>query len=174
METKEIEQQFIKKIDCLPTGERVALKRSCGVMLDMAPGIAFQAFFKCLPDSVNSYDYDKWFAASCYRCLWKEDQIHAIPFENALKAVSAQGCSAIEKRMMVILDCPWESEGFLCSKLARLMKLVLQKGYVVDIPAFLKDLSAWDSPYRNVQKKWVRTFYTSKPDENTPRRTELC
>ena len=165
MENLAIERLYIKKVDLLPSGERVALKRACGVTLDQAPGNAFQAFFKCVPEMVASEDLDKWFAAACFRCLWKEEQRNAIHFESALRQLSENGFTSIGKRIMTLLDCPWDSDGFLCGKMTRLMKMVMQKGYVVDIPSLLNDLCYWNNPSRMVQKKWVRTFYASKIDK---------
>lgn len=144
---------FFERLDTLTKGERTALKRSCGVMLQKADGAAIAAFYKCLPYNVPRYVEDKWFAAASIHCLW-EKEIRE-PFTRVIGRMNAES-STIEGRVIALSDMAWDEDGFFLSKLIRLIKMAKQKGFAIDAGALLQDLIWWDSDSRTVQRRWLK------------------
>ena len=69
------------------------------------------------------------------------------------------------KKMKVLMDLPWDREGFLAGKLCRLLKFCQSKGIVVDGKELLEDLLSWDRDDRQIQRKWAREFYRMESDK---------
>jgi len=158
-EAKTWEATFIERIDELQTGERTALKRSCGVLLNNADIRAFNAFYKALLLKVPAKDEDIWFFAGCVRAQWDSTQRNALPFEKAMADFSKKdGSDSFQKRFVTLLDTPWSEDGYLAVKLTRIIKLLKQKGYVINAESLLRDLRGWNNEDRYVQKKWAKTF----------------
>lgn len=144
---------FFERLDTLTKGERTALKRSCGVMLQQADGVAIAAFYKCLPYSVPRNAEGKWFAAASIHCLWENETRE--PFERAIGKMKVES-NTVEGRVIVLSDMSWDDDGLFLSKLVRLIKMAKQKGFAIDANALLKDLIYWDSDSRNVQRRWLK------------------
>ena len=70
MENQSSYESFLKRVDALSTGNRVALKRSVGVMLSEADGKAIAAFYRCVTPAIPQWQEDRWFATACIKCLW--------------------------------------------------------------------------------------------------------
>ena len=66
-------------------------------------------------------------------------------------------------RVENLLDTTWDADGYMLTKLARLVKLVKQKSgdVAVDFPDFLEDLLRWNYDSQPVQRKWARTIFAS-------------
>ena len=159
----ENEYQFIVKCDGLSTGERAALKRNCGKLLNSAGSDAFTVFYRILPHGVPAYLEDRWFCAACLRCMWRPDEVPGLPIEKAMcqKRIQSEETGGLTKRIEALLDTEWDSDGFMCQKLWRMVKLLKSDGYDIDTAALLCDLEGWNSENRYIQKKWARQYYTS-------------
>ena len=65
----EYQKQFFDRLDRLTNGERAALRREAGIMLQEADGTALTAFYRCLPASVDKWQEEKWLAVAECRGL---------------------------------------------------------------------------------------------------------
>lgn len=166
----EKEALFIEKIDKLSTGERVALKRSGGKLLNEASAEALGAFYKALPYGVSQNMEDRWFFAATLRCMWKPDEHMEMSLEKATADYASKGefSDSYEKRIMSLLDMSWDEDGFMASKIWRTVKMLKQKGYVIDVVPLIKDLYLWNSESRFVQKRWARTYWHTDSNKNLP------
>ena len=170
----------LSKTDTLEKKDRVLLKRSCGAMLSEADGQTLTVFYRLLPKSVRSYEEELWFLALCIHCLWdEEDNGKRRPMEKQISAMKYREelTESFDHRFTVLLDTPWNSDGYLNQKLTRMAKLLKQKGYPVDGAELLDALLHWDAPNRIIQKKWVRAFcntedLTENDDDKTENETE--
>ena len=52
---------FFVRLDALPKGSRVALKRAAGTMLQQTDGRTMRIFYQCLPDMVAPWQEDRAF-----------------------------------------------------------------------------------------------------------------
>ena len=154
-------EKFFENLSNLSTGEKAALRRNAGIMLTDASGNAIIAFYKCLPYEEKNRE-DVWFAVACIYCLSKEHGTNGI--EDCF-AIMKNDSDSIRNRLASLLDMKWDSDGFFLSKLSRMVKMTLQKGYLFDCEALLKDLLWWEHPDRFVQKKWAKALFNVKPEE---------
>jgi CRISPR type I-E-associated protein CasB/Cse2 len=69
-------------------------------------------------------------------------------------------------RLESLLDLSWDEDGYLLTKLTRLVKVVKSKNYAVDCASLLGDLLYWNGEKQTVQLKWARALYM-KPEEKT-------
>lgn len=157
-----VNHEFFERLDRLTKGERTALKRNAGVMLDEADGKAIRAFYSCLPAAVRRGEA-RYFAAACFHCLWDADA-ERIALEQAFFQLGKDEelSGSLEHRLVTMLDFPWEEDGFLLTKLSRMMKLVRSKGIAIDCNSLLEDLLYWNAENRSVQKKWARALYINE------------
>lgn len=157
---------FFRKIDALPKGDRVSLKREAGTMLSQANGRAIRVFYQCLPYSVPQWQEERAFAAACLHCLWDADEARRQPMEQVFYQLGRnQNVSeSVGHRVEVLLDLPWDEDGFLLTKLSRMVQLAKSKGYAVDCRKLLEDLLYWNGEKQTIQRKWARALYI-KPEE---------
>lgn len=157
---------FFQKIDTLPKGERVSLKREAGTMLNQANGHAVRVFYQCLPYDIPQWQEDRAFAAACLHCLWDGDENRRQPMEQVFYQLGRDQdvSESVGHRLEVLLDLSWDEDGFLLRKLSRLVQLAKSKGYAVDCGQLLEDLLYWNGEKQSVQRKWARALYM-KPDE---------
>lgn len=163
MNERQRSDSFFARLDKLRSGERAALKRSAGSMLSEAGGPAMAAFFQCLPYEVAMEN--RWFAAACFHCMWDAGS-QGVPLEKILCRLKNESDS-MKNRIAALLDQRWDEDGYLLTKLCRMIKMVRQKGYCVDCAALLEDLLYWNSDAQIVQRKWARAVYqiTDPTDE---------
>ena len=154
-------EAFMTKLDNLSKGERTALKRECGTMLQRADGAAISAFYRCLPAGTSEKQESRSFAVACIHCLWEEGT--GVPIEKLFSFLRMESDTA-EKRLAAVTDMPWDEDGLFLAKLVRLIKMAKQKGYQVDTQQLLKDLLNWDSEKRYVQRRWLKTMYINQED----------
>lgn len=156
---------FFQQIDALPNGERVSLKREAGTMLHQADGHAMRVFYQCLPYSTPQWQEGRAFAAACLHCLWDRDENHRQPMEQIFYQLGRDQdvSESVGHRLAVLLDLPWDEDGFLLTKLSRLVRLAKSKGYAVDCQQLLEDLLYWNGEQQIIQRKWARALYM-KPE----------
>ena len=157
--------QFINRICWLGNGDRAALKRTAGIMLAEADGKAVAAFYRCLPFGIPQWQEERWFAVACLRCLWDAETDGGEPFEKVVGRMlkDEKVSDSIGHRVEVLLDTAWDEDGYMLTKLTRLMKLIRQKSdrESVDFEALLEDLIGWNSEKQYVQRKWARSIFTN-------------
>lgn len=154
-------EKFFENLSNLSTGEKAALRRNAGIMLNDADGNAIIAFYKCLPYEEKCKE-SVWFAVACIYCLSKD---HGTVGIEECFAIMKNDSDSIRNRLAGLLDMKWDDDGFFISKLSRMVKMTLQKGYLFDCEALLKDLLYWEHPDRFVQKKWAKALFNVKPEE---------
>ena len=142
-------------------GLRATFRRNAGELLQTADGRAVTAFYRvCVGVPISKGDEDKCFFAICAACLWKpEEWPRAVSLMAGARILNPDERGTLEKRLRVLLDLPWDDEGYFAAKLCRLLKYCRSKSLVIDGKSLMKDLTGWDSDKRFVQKRWVREFY---------------
>ena len=160
-------EAFFAHLDRLPKGDRAVLKREAGTMLSQADGRALRVFYQFLPRDAASWQEDRIFAAACLHCLWDERASGRQPLEQIFSRMGRNRAlsGSLSHRLETILDLAWSEDGFLLTKLTRLIHLVRHRGYAVDCNILLQDLLAWNGDRQTVQLKWARALY-AKPEEN--------
>lgn len=157
---------FLERVNALSTGERAVLKRSAGKMLHEADGRAIAAFYKCYPLEAGETQ-KKWFAVACIYCMWnwEEEQREARPLPHILSDLRREETisESMEHRLTGLLDLKWDDDGYLLTKLVRIIKMVKAKGYAVDCVALLKSLQGWNYDSQYVQREWAYSFYRTNP-----------
>jgi CRISPR type I-E-associated protein CasB/Cse2 len=159
----ETQQRFFARLNQLGSGERAALRREAGTMLREADGAALAAFYRCLPASVDAVQESKWFAVACMRCLWDAGEENGKPFERVIAELIKRSelSDSTRHRVEILLDTRWDSDGYMLTKLARLVKLIRQRSdrTMLDFPALLDDMIYWNSEFQISQRKWARTIF---------------
>ena len=142
-------------------GLRAVFRRNAGELLQTADGRAVTAFYRLNGGgAVSERNEDRCFFAVCAACLWKADEwTRAVPLTTGARKLNSDDKAAFEKRIRVLLDLPWDDEGYFATKLSRLLKYCKSKNMVVDGKSLMRDLINWDNDERFVQKRWVRELY---------------
>ena len=158
-------KELFQRLNELNTGDRAALRREAGVMLRQADGPAVTAFYSCLPATVQTWQEERWFAIACLRCLWDASEESGRPFEQVVADLIRSGelSDSTKHRVELLLDTEWDEDGYMLTKLARLLKLVRQKSdrARLDFSALLDDLLGWNSDKQYVQRKWARAIFSN-------------
>ena len=160
----ENQKRFFDCLNRLGTGERAALRREAGIMLQDTDGMALTVFYRCLPSTVDSWQESKWFAVACLRCLWDAGETESTPFEQVIAELLRSGdlSESTTHRVEILLDTRWDTDGYMLTKLSRLVKLIRQKSdrKTIDFSALLDDLIRWNSDSQTVQRKWARAIFS--------------
>lgn len=158
---------FFARLDALPKGERTALKREAGVMLEQADDRAVQVFYQCLPVDASPWQEGRMFAAACIHCLWEPETRSRQPLEQIFFRLGQDQTisKSMGHRLETLLDLAWDEDGFLLTKLFRLVQLARSKGYAVDCERLLNDLLYWNGEKQTVQRRWAKALYI-KPETN--------
>lgn len=156
---------FFQKLSKLDKGERAALKRSAGIMLEEADGKALAAFYRCRPPKENE---DIWFAVACLRCLWDADVGGGEPLEKIIAKLCENKLisKSVRHRVEVLMDMEWDDDGYMLAKLTRLIQVVRQKsdGASIDFAGLHWDLSKW-SDDQKVRRRWAREIYKADNED---------
>ena len=151
----------------LDAGERSALRRSAGKMVEGAGMDALRAFYKacgyCDPKR-EAY----WFPAMCMDALWRDtDVVKVKSMAECLRAMIAQDASAtasMQHRIDMLLETPWDRDGFLLGKMVNQVKLLKSKTDLKpDFQMLADDLRRWNDAGHRVQREWLRILYNAKP-----------
>lgn len=168
-----VKRDFFKKIDALSTGERVQLKRACGQMPQDADSSTMMILYKVLPGEVKDFQCSRWLFAACVHAMWgKEDNAKRVSLTRALAdyKIKSDVSESFDRKISGILDTRWEDDGFLAGKLLNLVKMMKQKGYVIDGYELLTDLISWNSDKNIIQRKWAREI--NNPRVETEKESE--
>ena len=171
---EETAKRFFEALDALPSGDRVALKRAAGTMLEQANGRAIRVFYQCLPYSVARWQESRWFAAGCLHCLWDANTKGRVRLVQALYQLGSEAAisESVGHRLESLLDLSWERDGYMLTKLWRMIKLVQSKGIAIDCEDLLGDLIDWNADSQNVQRKWARGLYGKLEAEEAEKKGE--
>ena len=160
-------EEFIKRLAKLGSGERAALKRSVGTMLSEADTKALAAFYRCYPPTK---DEDCWFAVACLCCFWGKNLEDGEAVETIIVHLLER--KEISKSMLhrveILLDTEWDEDGFMLTKLTRLIQVIRQKsdGVNIDFAVLGRDLCEWKKKDSNkVQRRWAREIYKVNTEE---------
>lgn len=160
----ESQQRFFSRLDRLGSGERAALRREAGTMLQAADGKALGVFYRCLPPGVDRWQEEKWFAVASLHCLWDAGGGEGTPLEQNIARLISRGelSASTTHRVEILLDTAWDADGYMLTKLSRLVKLIRQKSdrQRIDFGSLLDDLVYWNRDTQSVQRKWARAIFS--------------
>lgn len=165
MDQTTIRKNFFANLNRLPTGQRVALKRSAGTMLFQADAKALAAFYRALPPGVPQNQEPQWFAAACFACLWDPAEGVGKPMEQLLaEQIRSDVLSeSTQHRVEVLMDMDWNPDGYFLTKLSRIVKMLKQKATEpINATALLEDLLNWNNENQKVQRKWASAIFSPK------------
>ena len=156
----------------LSAGERSALKRNAGVMMNDAGMQAIEAFYRALTMGCGTYAEKAWFAALCLQCLWREeDHPQVKPFPEMLRAVyqNPEATDSTRKRCTNYLDLAWRDDGFLLGKLCGLARMMRANNAAVrpDFDSLADDLANWNHAERFVQRRWLNIICAASNEQET-------
>lgn len=163
MGNQERYESFLKRVDSLDSGSRVALKRSAGIMISQADAKAIAAFYRCISPAVPQWQEDRWFAVACIKCLWDPVVGPGEPVEDVLANLtrSAELSDSMQHSIEELLDTAWDQDGYMLTKLCRLTKMLRQKApKELDFAALLEDMIYWNNENQSVQRKWARAIFS--------------
>lgn len=92
---------------------------------------------------------------------WDKEQREARPLQNILSDLRREETlsESMQHRLTGLLDLKWDRDGYLLTKLVRIIKMVKAKGYTVDCASLLTDLWDWNNDSQYIQRKWACSFY---------------
>lgn len=160
--------EFSNRLNRLGSGDRAALRRSAGDMLEHADGRALTVFYRCLPNNIPAYQEGKWFAVACLRCLWDAGDEGSESLPELLCNMRSQELlsDSVVHRVEILMDTPWNQDGYMLKKLYRLIVLVRQKnGAILAFQELLEDLLGWNWENQQIQRKWARIIFGTKQTE---------
>jgi CRISPR type I-E-associated protein CasB/Cse2 len=153
-------QRFFVKLDGESKHQKTKLKRACGKMLNQVDTDTMLAFYQAAPNNISLWSENRWFLAACVYCLYGEDAKKGEPmpevFAHYVKVTDAS--ESTQRRFANLLDTSWDEDGFMASKLVRLIKMLNSKGFVVDADDLLRSLLNWNYDSRSEQKKWAKCY----------------
>ena len=85
--SKNEQEVFFTRLHALNQRERATLRQEVGRMLLDASCRATELFYRCLPDSADISQADRWFAAACIDCLCYSGQSKKRPIEQVIADV---------------------------------------------------------------------------------------
>ncbi len=162
----EVIKTFFERLDELNSGDRAALRREAGVILKDAKGQAIRTFYQCLPYAVPQWQEEYFFAAACLHCLWGADEQNRAGVMQILYELGREEetSKSTGHRLESLLDTKWDTDGYMLTKLTRLMRLIKSRGFAVDCAELLKDLACWNADSQWVQRKWARGMYVKQEE----------
>ena len=95
----------------LSTGERSALKRNAGIMMNAASADAIEGFYRALTVRCSPYSEKAWFAAMCMQCLWRlEDKPRVRLLPEMLRVIyqNPESTDSARKKSTGFLDISWD------------------------------------------------------------------
>ncbi len=147
--------------------DRAILKRCAGKPLAQA-GRALGTFYAHKPPDIKPWQEEALFAVFCMSALWREDERGAIrPMAECLNRI--RETDSLDRRVVGLLDTDFDGgDGLLIAKLSRLVRQIRSSGESIspDFPELFLDLINWDSADRRVQKKWARTYFGKRENDN--------
>lgn len=154
----------------LSAGERSALKRNSGIMMNSAGADAIEGFYRALTVPASPYSEKAWFAAICMQCLWRDgENPQVVPFPEMLRKIyqNPDATESSRKRCTGFMDLFWDDDGFLLGKICSLVRKMRAENSSVmpDFDELSDDLIHWNHPSRYVQRRWLKIICNPKEKE---------
>ncbi|MGI5939724.1 MAG: type I-E CRISPR-associated protein Cse2/CasB [Thermoleophilia bacterium] len=158
------EEEYVKQLEGLGTGELASLRRGCGErdpvegrcpwLIGMIRGVAPEPAAFLVAGLLAQYSTadikaGRHRASGDFGCTWKA-------------AISGNDSTSIRRRFHILLDAdfdPWTGEGDLPYRLRQMVRYAVGKGVGVDWPLLLTHVKFWNQPDKWVQKRWARSFF---------------
>ena len=155
----------------ISVGERSALKRNAGVMMNAAGADAIEGFYRALSARCVLYLEKPWFAAMCMQCLWREEDHPRIrSFPEMLRSIyqNPEATESTRKKCTGFIDISWGDDGFLLGKICSLVRSMRANDLSVmpDFEELADDLSHWNSADRYIQRKWLSIICRNENNDN--------
>ena len=156
-------------ISRLSPGERNALKRNAGIMMNVASMKAISAFYHAQIAKCKPAHEPFWFAAMCMRCLWQEtENSHSKSFPEMLRMVyqDKNATESSQKKCVAFLDFIWNDDGFLLGKICALARRMRadHPNMPPDFESLADDLKQWNCEDRRIQRKWLSIICGNRDD----------
>jgi CRISPR system Cascade subunit CasB len=170
MNRKDAVKLFVNNLEALPTGDRAILKRNAGNTLSEARGGATAVFYKILPFGIHPKEEELWFIAATLRftnryIINTPEVSQSRDFGRTMHM--AKSSDSFDIRVRGLLDCSISNgERALAHRLRQMVKLADSKNVPIDWEVFILDLLSWDHPNRWVQKKWARSYFGLKEEQD--------
>lgn len=166
------EEEFIERVEKLDTGELATLRRGCGErdpvegrcpwLVGLMHGVASEPAAFLVASLLAQYKTSEIKAGhhrirGNFGITWK-------------RAIARNDSESIKRRFRVLLDCDYDprtGDGDLPYRLRQMVRYAVSKDVGVDWPTLLKDVRAWSSPSRFVQKEWARGFFGNDRSEDS-------
>lgn len=147
----------------LSAGERNALKRNAGIMMNAATMQSIEAYYRAQVGNCRKYEEKARFAAMCMQCLWREEDHPTIkPFPEILRAIyqNPDATDSIRKRCTSFMDLSWGDDGFLLGKICNLVRKIRadDPGVIPDFALLADDLNQWNNESHYIQRQWLNTI----------------
>ena len=154
----------------LSAGERNALKRNAGVMMNAASMQAIEAFYRAQIRNCKKYEESAWFAALCMQCLWREEDHPIIkPFPEILRSTyqNPEATDSTRKRCTDFLDLSWGDDGFLLGKICNLVRKARadNPGIMPDFDLMADDLNQWGHGSHYIQRRWLNIICSTVKEQ---------
>lgn len=145
---------FFKRLERLDAGGRARLKRAAGQTLAESRG-ALGLFYSVLPAGVPRPQEEIYFlAATLYPIA---DEGGQGDLGAALRrARNNRNAKGVDRRMHILLDSDADQLPFRLRQTVAFLQACRMR---VDWPRLLDDLLHWQSPRRDVQRRWARSYY---------------
>ncbi len=141
---------------------RAALKRDAGKTIEDAAAKTLYQFYQVAPTMLRKYAPQCFLAASL-QCLYTEEDLpKAVPLAAAYQYMPEEGRDSFLRRLVMVLDTPYEEERMFALQLYRLVRFAKAKGVVVDCTALLADLISWKGRSNRIKRKWMELALSSR------------
>lgn len=157
--------KFIANLNGLDAGEKARLKRDAG--RDLTEARSLGLFYRLLPHGTPAEkEKDYFLAATLFPladagksgCLG--DALHQLRDSDPKKS------KGLDRRVETLLDADAAQLAFRLRQAVRLLKA---NRVTVNWQELTEDVLHWNSPYRNVQKKWARAYFKlpARPNDDS-------
>ncbi len=160
----------------LSSGERSALKRNAGIMMNASDMQALEAFYRAKTGHCSDMKEKAWFAALCMRCLWPEEchaSVKTLP--EILRQIyqNPKTTESTRKRCIGFLDLYWGDDGFLLGKICGLIRTIRASflDLMPDFESLADDLNGWNYTTHYIQRKWLNIICRPREEDNKEEET---
>lgn len=151
----------------LNAGELSALRRAAGTAASKANMTALRAFYAAC-GYCDPWKEAYWFPAMCMDALWRDTEAMVVkPMDECLRGLltgDSNTTASLKRRIDMLLETPWNEDGFLIGKMLNLVKILKSKTNLKpDFQLLADDLMRWNDEGRKIQRRWLKTLYNVKP-----------
>lgn len=154
-------EEFFREVDALDERERILLRRSFGRLLQDCDARTMMVFYRVLPTEVKPWEQNRWLFAAGVHCLWEGEKAgEPLPVAAADYQYRNHGNApgTFWHRLAVLMDTDWDDDEFLLLGMARMIRLLRNRGYVIDSNDLLASMLGWNADNRYVQRRWAEQF----------------